>query len=83
MKIRHPHQPTQMYGGVRRFKSNEIVRYLLDVCRDKGMADMNSLATIPFSDEDRVQFAQFIGYSVDGFCDLSYVSKKVRDEVTK
>jgi hypothetical protein len=29
---------------------------------------------IPFSNGDREQFAQLIGYSVGGFGDLSYVS---------
>lgn len=54
--------------GVIRFRENAIVRYLLDA----GPFDMNALALMPFSDEDREQFAQLIGYSVDGFADLSY-----------
>jgi len=29
-----------------------------------------------FSDEDRMQFAQLIGYSVCGYRDLSYVTGK-------
>lgn len=55
-----------------RFERNEIVRYLLD----NGGIDMNKLACLEFSVEDREQFAQLIGYSLDGFSTLSYV----RDE---
>jgi hypothetical protein len=35
------------------------------------------LACLPFSDEDREQFAQLIGYSLGGFGDLSYASDEV------
>ena len=56
--------------GTLRFKTNKIVEFLLD----NGGYDMNKLAMIDFSDEDRIQFAQLIGYSVSGFGTLSYVS---------
>ena len=39
--------------------------------------DMNKLACMNFSNEDREQFAQLIGYSVSGICDLDYVSDRV------
>jgi hypothetical protein len=55
---------------VLRFKENAIVRFLLDA----GKFDMNDLALMPFSREDREQFAQLIGYSHSGFGELSYVS---------
>lgn len=58
--------------GTVRFQGNAIVRYLLDV---KGI-NMNDLAIIPFTREDREQFAQLIGYSVSGYGDLSYVSEE-------
>ena len=79
MPTRHPHpvQPLKVdpYGVVR-FKKNAIVEYLLDgVARRHGI-DMNELAVMPFSDEDREQFAQLIGYSLSGFSDLSYVTDK-------
>lgn len=67
-----PMQPLISEDGVIRFKANEIVRYLLD----QGSFDMNSLAAIPFSQEDREQFAQLIGYSLAGFAELHYVSNK-------
>ena len=69
----HPIQPIVLDDdGIQRFKANGLVRYLLDA----GPFDMNDLSLMPFSQEDREQFAQLIGYSVSGFGDLSYV----RDE---
>lgn len=65
--------------GVARFKENAIVRFLLD----DGPNSMNRLAIMPFTDEDREQFAQLIGYSVGGFSDLSYVSEKARLDAYK
>lgn len=66
----HPIQPIICdQHGVVRFKSNGIVRYLLD----HGGFDMNAIARLPFDLRDREQFAQLIGYSVSGFGDLSYV----------
>jgi hypothetical protein len=68
---KHPVQPiVEDADGVQRFKANAIVRYLLEA----GPFDMNQLAVIPFSAEDREQFAQLIGYSLCGFGELSYVS---------
>lgn len=65
----HPMQPVERLDGDRaRFKANPIVRFLLDA----GPYDMNKLAMMTFSAADRSQFAQLIGYSVDGFCELSY-----------
>lgn len=64
-------QPIELdVEGVVRFKANAIVRLLLD----DGKYDMNRLAVLPFSQADREQFAQLIGYSVDGFGELSYAS---------
>lgn len=55
-----------------RFKENKIVSYLLD----HGGIDMNQLASIDFSQDDRTQFYQLIGYSLSGFHELSRVSDK-------
>lgn len=69
--VKHPMQPIVMdKHGVARFKENKIVTYLLD----HGPNDMNSLAHVPFEQNDREQFAQLIGYSVSGYGDLSYAS---------
>ncbi len=74
---KHPIQPVVVVDGVHRFKENKIVRFLLE----DGPFDMNDLAIRAcqgqFSDEDQEQFAQLIGYSVSGACDLSYVSNRV------
>lgn len=68
---KHPLQPLVVEAdGVVRFKGNAIVRALLDV----GPLDMNKLAVLPFSREDREQFAQLIGCTLSGFGELSYVS---------
>jgi len=70
---KHPMQPIVVDdNGVYRFKSNAIVRWLLDA----GPFDMNILSVTPFSDNDRWQFAQLIGYSVSGIGDLGYHDRK-------
>jgi hypothetical protein len=69
--MKHPIQPSIVDGnGVRRFKPNKIVRYLLDA----GGINMNMLAAMPFDQNDREQFAQLIGYTLSGFSDLSYAT---------
>jgi hypothetical protein len=71
---KHPIQPlVEDAQGVVRFKSNAIVRFLLD----KGPFNMNDIARDEFSQEDREQFAQLIGYSHSGSGDLGYVSDEV------
>jgi hypothetical protein len=68
--MNNPIQPlTKDDGGVLRFKKNAIVEYLLD----NGGIDLNKLATLDFSKDDRRQFAQLIGYSLSGYGELSYV----------
>ena len=69
--MKHPIQPLENDDhGVLRFKANAIVRHLLD----HGGIDMNALACMDFSVEDREQFAQLIGYSLSGYSELGYVS---------
>ncbi len=73
----HPVQPIVFdKGGVARFKENAIVRHLLD----HGGLDLHQLAILPFSDEDRMQFAQLIGYSVCGFGEMDYAAEDVVSE---
>ena len=68
---RHPTQPLEADAdGFRRFKANSIVRYLLD----SGPSDLNRIHAMDFSQEDREQFVQLIGYSYAGFGELDYVS---------
>lgn len=68
---KHPIQPLEKDElGTIRFKGNAIVKHLLD----NGGIDMNKIACMKFSNDDREQFAQLIGYSLSGFSELSYVS---------
>ena len=68
---RHPLQPLALDAhGTMRFKGNAIVRHLLD----HGGVDLNKLACMDFTQDDREQFAQLIGRSLGGFLELSYVS---------
>lgn len=71
---KHPMQKIHIAkDGVARFVPNPIVEYLLD----KGPFDLNHLFVQDgFSKADWEQFAQLIGYSVSGWRDLSYASKK-------
>jgi hypothetical protein len=76
MVNKHPIQPLiRDEHGTVRFKENAIVRFLLD----NGQHNMSTLARSQFSQEDQEQFAQLIGYSLCGFCDLSYVSDEAKD----
>lgn len=76
---RHPMQPIVVDEmGVHRFKRNALVCFLLDFAKERGLT-LNDLACLPFEDEDREQLAQLMGYSVCGFCDLSYVGEEVKD----
>jgi hypothetical protein len=54
--------------GVLRFKANRIVQHLLDTHQ---ACDLNQLACMDFSADDRQQFAQLIGYSLSGYGDLA------------
>lgn len=66
-----PMQPIVLVECIARFQNNAIVRFLLDWSSSRGM-DLNDLSRMNFSDEDRSQFAQLIGYSVSGYGDLEY-----------
>ena len=80
MKDTHPIQPLVFdVHGVQRFKSNAIVRFLLD----EGEFNMNDIARKQFSREDREQFAQLIGYSHSGSSDLEYMSDEVWETAGK
>ena len=69
MTLKNPLQPLEPDAkGVIRFKANAIVRHLLDT---HPSCNMNELARMEFSDDDRQQFAQLIGYSLSGYGELS------------
>lgn len=77
--VKQPIQPlvTDQYGTLR-FKKNTIVRYLLD----NGGINLNDLARIEFSQDDRQHFAQLIGYSLSGYGDLSYADDATFEAAT-
>jgi hypothetical protein len=59
-------------AGIVRFRTNPLVRYLLDA----GPFDMNHLARLPnISSAAHAQFAQLTGYSVSGYGELSYATR--------
>lgn len=73
----HPMQPIVIAkDGVIRFKENAILRWAVDT----GKLDLNEIAvfcqTNGISDEDQMQLAQLIGYSVSGYGDLDYASEE-------
>ena len=76
MTARHPNQPIVIDPhGVARFMENKLVRMLLDHGTKTGMG-LNELAVLSsehgVSRNDWQQLAQLIGYSVNGYGDLSY-----------
>lgn len=67
--MKNPIQPLALdKHGVMRFKENAIVRHLLDT---HPACDLNRIACAEFTNDDRQQFAQLIGYSLSGYSELS------------
>jgi hypothetical protein len=75
----HVMQEIVVVNDVIRFRENRIVRLLLDT----GPYNLNTLALMDFSDEDRMQLAQLIGCSVSGFGELSYAHPDVVAEADR
>lgn len=67
---RHPHpmQPiVRATDGVIRFQRNAIAEHVGKVLSGRfPMLDYNDLMAMPWSDEDRDQWNQLVGYSVSG-----------------
>ena len=72
--MKHLTQPLCVRYGNVSFKSNRIVYDLLDAATSGERMDMNTIFLGDYTQEDREQFAQLIGYSVSGYHELSYVS---------
>ena len=68
---KNPIQPLIHGHGVLRFKKNAIVDYLLDFAQRRGVS-LNEIANLDVSQDDRQQFAQLIGYSLNGYGELPY-----------
>lgn len=80
--MKHPMQAIVLKDGIARFQSNAIIEHLFDT----GALDLNKIATMGFSNEDHMQLAQLLGYSVSGFVDLSYADPlvvRVADEIVE
>lgn len=76
--VKHPIQPISIdTAGILRFKNNPIVRFLLE----SSPYNLHDLACMGFADNDFEQLEQLIGYSVDGFLDLDFVSDETRETV--
>lgn len=75
-----PAQPRQSIildeYGIMRFQENSIIAWLWK----SGKLNMNEIASKDFSDADRRQLAQLLGYSVGGYQDLSYAENDISDE---
>ncbi len=78
--MKHPIQPVVLVGEsdgkIARFQQNKIVRWLCD----SGRLNLNEIAIMPFDDDDRMQIAMLLGYSVGGFGDLSYADPVIVSE---
>ncbi len=64
--------------GVLRFVPNRIVKKLLEV----APIDLNDIAMMDFTDEERMQFSQLTGYSLAGFGTLSFVDDETYEAAT-
>ena len=74
---KHPMQRVVLdKNGVPRFQCNS--EYLLE---HSGIE--NRIAMMNFKDEDRMQLAQLVGYSVSGYGSLDYVTMRSRNAADK
>lgn len=77
MMNKHPMQAIVIAeDGVVRFQANGIIRWLVD----SGHINLNEVGLMHFDDEDRMQLAQLLGYSVSGFGELGYADPVVVSE---
>ena len=82
-EMKNPMQP--LYADSHntiRFKSNRIVEKLLEIGGANGYS-LNEMVYDDFTQDDRVQFAQLIGYSLSGFHELSYVPDEVAIQASR
>lgn len=71
-----PMQPVvRAADGCIRFRENRIVSALLEHSSRHGYS-LNETAIGDFTDDEHMQLAQLIGYSVSGYGDLSYASEE-------
>lgn len=83
-KRTQPMQPVERAAdGCVRFRSNAIVKKMLEWGEQGERFDLNRLAREKFTVHDEMQIAQLIGYSVSGFYSLSYVTPKAASKAEK
>ena len=76
MSKRQPMQPVVVAAdGAIRFKQNQIVSDMLELCQKNGL-DLNEIAMRDYDKDDRSQLMQLIGYSVSGYGSLSCARAK-------
>ena len=76
MSKRQPMQPVVVAAdGVIRFKANQIISDMLDLCQKHGFG-LNEIAMGDYGKDDRSQLMQLIGYSVSGYGSLSCARAK-------
>jgi len=70
MSKKHPMQPVvEAPDGVIRFKANQIISDMLEICGKHGF-DLNEIAARDYKKDDLSQLMQLIGYSVSGYGNL-------------
>ena len=62
-----------------RFIPNRIVEALLET----STLDLNKIALMDFTGQERMPFAQLIGYSLSGFSELNYVDDETYEAALK
>lgn len=78
-----PMQPIVVENGVIRFRRNRVVRALLDHAHAGEKFDLNDIAASEdFSDEERCQFYQLIGYSLSGYHEMGFVTNEEAHKVS-
>ena len=68
-------QPLEKHGKTICFKSNMVVRRMLTLCRERGIG-LNEILLPEHPREDVEQFFQLLGYSLDGYEELSVISNE-------
>lgn len=68
-------QPLVKDGKNVRFKANLVVRRLLDASRARGFG-LNQLLVEDFPRSDIEQFYQLLGYDLNGYEELTFVSDR-------
>jgi hypothetical protein len=81
--MKNPIQPLYTTDtGTVRFKQNKIVNDLVTFGETRGFS-LNDIARGDYTNDDRMQLAQLIGYSLSGYGSLSYVDDESYEAAEK